>query len=569
MPAKKSTNKRFFKRTTSKRFSSSNNTKKSVGISLSSNSKPKQEVFPIEPKSSSPSDPQSSIFSSDYKPSTNPSPAQISDEQPADLSQQVQKSTQPQDVQTQQELTQPQSDFNNDTPAQTPSQPASMQTEVDELKKLIEQAKAKISHLEASPHEAEEPKIEQSNTPQVSQDTQSEDVIEAAPQPQDPEKFDGINTEDEKTQMIDEQINYVKRENAKLKHQLDLVKADFEKERDTFKKTIKNLKSELHRTQPVQENKFFSLSKDLREAVQSIKDLADSDIPDLPQPILADQIAGAHQPKNFNLTQSPPVVSADNTPPTPNSPPKIEEQPPAVDQTQTSNPVPPTEEKESAQPPQDQKKKTKAKLKEKKLLITGAAVIAILSLSGLASFKITSKPKIDQKLVDDVLEGQVQGIQMSGELPSAKSKVNEGVDKHADTPFDDIDWQLFEEQQFGMNVQYPHGLTERLHSEASITFLRKDSYLLKVQKIAVPLEVEEYWEQNKANYKTYNATETTFRNQPALLLENQEPGEFANNRYLLKVRDKIVDVSYPVSSPGFNENDMQMVDKMLNTLNLY
>jgi len=374
--------------------------------------------------------------------------------------------------------------------------------QISQLKDLIEQTSLKLQQLE----------VNQTQAP----------VNQPAPVQTDPEEFNGVSSEPEEHELIHESIQSLKRQNQKLKAQLELVQEEFEKEKKSLEKTIQKLKTDLHRTTPIQDNKFFSLSKELSEAVQAIKELS----PQAELPLTT--------PNNSPLlTQetpqpaSPQVIKADS-PPAETTPPK--------------------------------KKVTK----EKKLLITGGSLLALLSFGGFLSYKLTSTPSVDPKLVNDYInQGQVQGIQSSAS-PSAPT--NKQADKNAQQPFDQTKWETFKDSLLGVQLQYPVELTERLHSQQGITFLRSDGYLFKLQLFPTDLELEEFWEKQKDTGLAYEAEATQFKNLPALKLTLSDSAEYPGDRYLVKTSDGIFDIWYATQSDKFSHDDFQRVDYMLQSI---
>jgi hypothetical protein len=95
-----------------------------------------------------------------------------------------------------------------------------------------------------------------------------------------PESFDGISDDGEKLSLLEQQVIKENRRARKLEHEMALLKAEFEDEKKQLQHMVKDLKQELHRTAPLHDNKFFSLSKELRSAMDEISSINSGQTPE-------------------------------------------------------------------------------------------------------------------------------------------------------------------------------------------------------------------------------------------------------------------------------------------------
>ncbi len=373
-----------------------------------------------------------------------------------------------------------------------------------------------------------------------------------------PEKYDGIDGVNEERTLLKEQLKHFERENLKLKHQIDLLKADYEDEMKKTNATIRDLKSELHRTMPLTDNKLFTFSKDLRDVVNSVKALTEEELRDEVSDMSINDQAYAE------LT-SPPTVAIDL---------------PLTNKTLYAEKAPEpkqivkTEElkHESAEVEKSTKKisgKNPVSKKTKKIVLVSTAV-AILTF-GVGTFTLNQKPKVNQKIVDSYLQnnGQVQGATTSTDSKSVASVAPTMVKKEQKNnlvTYEETKWEVFRDEFLGLQIEYPGNAIDILHTGNTITFLRKGGYIFKAQRLQTEKTLDEYWESIKANGLQYKVEKTKLNIDEALHLVLDETVEFPGNRYLLKKGGFVYDLWYAVPNPAFDDDDMKRVDKMMESL---
>jgi hypothetical protein len=351
-----------------------------------------------------------------------------------------------------------------------------------------------------------------------------------------PEAFDGVSTQSEKLKLLEEQLMSENRRARKLEHEISLMRAEFEEEKRNLEHMIKDLKQELHRTAPLHDNKFFSLSKELRSAMDEISIISKPGLefdPSLP-------------------TQVSPIIKEQ----TPAPPPQAEAAPPGRTVTMAD-----IEQQAKAKKNGDKQVKNK-----KRAMITGVvAVTVIMLLTGTAGFTYFNKPAVDPLLVQEYLTkqgGSVAGAQTVSD-PDAVPTPNPGS---ALIPINQTVWETLTDPIFGIELQYPKNAVVLNRTDSNITFLRDSGYLFKLQQIETSLALEDYWEQIKATTLDYTVEKTSFKKNKALHLTLEGISEFPGNRYLIASGDFIYDVWYASESEKFTEDDIKRVQKMLESL---
>ena len=358
--------------------------------------------------------------------------------------------------------------------------------------------------------------------------------------------FNGVSDDNEEQLLLQKQLENLEKQNKQLKNQLEIIKKDFDKEKQGFEDKVKKLKGELHRTNPIQENKFFSFSKELREAVKAIESISDISVPSKGTEVVTSLDSDA-VPKPAN---SRTFTTLKDT---------AEQQKPQAKQPQKIlDAEPPPEE---AKPAETQEKKAKSKGKDKKLLATGVVLLVLLMVGGILSFTFSANAEVNQDLVDEYLNnGQVQGAQ-TGELSRA-SQDNKGIipDKNADLPFEDTQWELLEDRTLGLRVKYPGYLTQRLHSATGATFMRKESYLFKFQYVESDQSIEEYLQGNPKLTENYASQSAEINGKKGVQLTPLLELEYPAEKYFIKAVDRIYEFTFALPSDKFSEDDFKRVD---------
>lgn len=371
------------------------------------------------------------------------------------------------------------------------------------------------------------------------------------------QEFDGISDTEEQKELYSEAIDYERKKAKAIQEHLKMLEKEREDERKALEQEIKKLKHELHRTVPIQDNKFFSLSKQLRDAVKEIETIASQEGISLDQIRLSSTTA----PQETKPEASP-IFSAQ---------PKVETMPLKPVQPEKKVEVQPAKAEETSQQEPEEAKKS---LPKKKMLITGATAIVILMIiSGTIIKTITSEPTVDEDLVKQYLStqtGQVQGAQTANSTDPAQAQNQSAkVDpSQSEVTFEESVWEEFNDPSFGVVLQYPKNAVKPIRTESNITFIRKTGYLFKVQRIETALTLEEYWKQIKATSLNYTVTEDKFKGKPALKLELEDLADYPGDRFLVKEGNFIYDIWYATPSNSFIKDDVMRAEKMLASLSI-
>lgn len=377
-----------------------------------------------------------------------------------------------------------------------------------------------------------------------------------------PTQFDGISNSGEGYKLLHHEISTEQRKARELEERLKIIQMDFEQEKSQLTETINDLKRELHRTKPIHDNALFSLSRELRDTVKDMEQLMN-------ETSLTSQ---ANQ-----LPQSLPATQAALTQPTGQNPPPVAASPTVQPKTVTKTTAI-SKNEDTTSPKTENPDTTK---KKGKFLPTAIAFMLILVLlSGGTAFSIIKKPKVDQKIVEEYLQknsgGAVAGAHDTG-VPSQPQQTDSQDNTptqptmdtkklEADIPFEQTIWDTIKEPNFGIKVQYPTNTSEILKTDSNITFLRKNGYIFKVQRIETALSPEEYWKQIKATSLNYRDTKQKYLNREALFLEIDDVTDYPGNRYLVKEGNFLFDIWYAIEGSVFAADDVRRAKYMLDTL---
>ncbi len=410
--------------------------------------------------------------------------------------------------------------------------------EIEDIQNLIQQATKRLMELE---QKATETPIHEDEAP-----------IDA---------FDGISNPTEQVEMLSAQLERSQKEAKELKEKMFELERAQKHEKEQMNKTLHTMRKDMYRAAPLHDTKFFSLSNELKDALKAIETITETDL----ETIDLEAVASAPtlvlpQPDAAPAATTPPVAIPVSAP--------VSEKPKEIV-------------KEAQVEGANKAEATEPKKKKKKLLITGAAAVAVLMLlSGALSLQLKSGTDVDDALVEEYLkqqtEGDVAGIatenpaanaQTASAPPAqAQSQPTKFDQAQADVPFEQTIWDTFKEPIFGIEMEYPVNAVNIIKTDSSITFIRKNGYIFKVQRVETALELEEYWKQIKATSLNYKVTPKDFAKQKALHLELEDITDFPGDRYLVKVGDAIFDVWYATASEKFVADDMKRVEKMLSSM---
>lgn len=378
-----------------------------------------------------------------------------------------------------------------------------------------------------------------------------------------PGTFDGISNTSEKVELMEEQLLNEQRKAARLAHEMDLLKAEFEREKEKLEKNVKELKKELYRSAPLQDNRFFSLSRELKEAIGQIETISADLHQTLPTPAPVNTAPPVQPILKPSTVEAPPPVAAATKPP---SQPELKIVKRPVEKTE---PV-----QEAIQNPAEidaEKPKTSIKKKKKKLAITGAAAVTIMViLSAGASSALLSNPKVDESLVQEYLgqDGQVQGSTNEDGSPAQSPKKDNQELLFSSVPFDQTIWETFSDPIFGVSTEYPVNASEMVKTDSNVTFRRLNGFIFKIQRVDTSLNLDDYWTQIKASNLEHEVDRKTFKGKDALHLTLTEKTDYPGDRYLIKNGEVIFDVWYAKASDKLTQDDVKRAEKMLESFRI-
>lgn len=397
--------------------------------------------------------------------------------------------------------------------------------EISRISQMIKQASAKLAQLE------EQKRIQEEEAARSRHD--------------EVEEFDGMDDDEEK-EMLREQLEQYRMANNRLKKEMTSLKTEFEEEKSKLERDIHKLRNETGKFKPVADNKLFSFSTELSEAIKAIDSLKDPNFTPVASEVVIKADELPPEPKTILLDVDKPVVAT----PAPVATPTVVE------------PEKPKPEAAATEVAPDNKKS-----KEKKLLVTGVTVLVVMFGGGALSYALTSKPAVDGRLVEEYLENnptQVLGAQ------SPKASVPDGIvaDKNSDAAYDETQWADYRDPVMGFSVRYPANVTERLHTSSSVTFMRKDSFIFKINRYTSDKSVAEYWESIKDKGVKYEAEEITFVGQPALKLELQEIVQYPGDRYLVMYDGVVYDIWFATDPGVYGADDVKRAKDMLDSFRI-
>jgi len=367
------------------------------------------------------------------------------------------------------------------------------------------------------------------------------------------EAFDGVSDLSEQKELYTEAIDYERKKKKVIEEQVKLLEIEHQKEKHVLEQEIRNLKNELHRTSPIQNNKFFSLSKDLRDAVADIEKIAAFEGIDLARAVVKPSEVKVVPLAADAIQQIPYQASSVPTPP-----------PAPLVPTPAPAATPEEKKPDVVKPPEQVEKK---ELPKQKMMITGAvATVLLLVVGSVAVSGFLKKPAVDPKIVNKYMTEQAAG-QVQG-ATTGDANQQEVDPSQSNVTFEESVWSEFKDVQFGVLLQYPKNAVKAIRTDSNITFIRKTGYLFKIQRIETSLTAEEYWKQIKATSLNYTSTADKFKNKPALKLELEDMTDYPGDRYLVKDGDFIYDIWYATPSNNFSKDDIQRTEKMLASLSL-
>ncbi len=385
----------------------------------------------------------------------------------------------------------------------------------------------------------------------------------------------------------------------KIAAQLKEMQQQFEKEKEKMETTIHVLKKEISHQQPLRENKFFSISKELKDITEAMNRLVENEAFDTTSPTVIQptvitstgQTSSADISKQIQVIAGKTEASEQPTKESQNAESKPQTESQAITQTDSIAPVNQdtshTPVKADTVPVADEMKPKPKKRIPKPIAILATTLLLMGCIGGLVWYSFNKKPEVSTQLIQEYLppdaktpsptsapqeEKKIDSSENKEQTttPPSPTKVQGATDEkyiesQADVSYDETLWDAFKDPTIGVEINYPKNAVNVVKTETSLTFLRKTGYIFKVQVFETALDVNEYWKSIKANSLNYKIKETTFREEKALFLELEDMSDYPGDRYLIKRGDYVFDVWYATYSNTLSDDDMKRVEVMLNS----
>jgi hypothetical protein len=383
---------------------------------------------------------------------------------------------------------------------------------------------------------------------------------EVALKPSSKREFNGIDSLEEQEEVYSRALHYQRDKTKSVEEQIKDLEQEKDKEKRALEAQIRELRRELHRTAPLHDTKFFSLTKQLEEAITDLNKVAEASESSLQQ--IAGVVPNREQPLGAEALSMPSI------------PEQATERMPAPVQPSPAIPSPVASDPKTVQPPPAETQKRN--LSKNKVMLTGAAAVVLLFLISGAVASVVAEPKVDEELVAQYLTaqsgkvaGQVQGAETGGLGDTAAVSDAPAIDPaQAEVTFDETVWEDFNDPTFGIMLQYPKNAVKPVRTDSNVTFIRKTGYLFKIQRIETSLTVDEYWKQIKSTSLNYTESEDTFKGKKALKLTLEDAADYPGNRYLIREGGFVYDIWYATKTAAFTDDDLARVEKMLASLSI-
>lgn len=203
-----------------------------------------------------------------------------------------------------------------------------------------------------------------------------------------------------------------------------------------------------------------------------------------------------------------------------------------------------------------------------KLLVRAAIFILVIAAGGIA-YRVNNAENLRQMYTSKAKES-VESAKVK-DTPDGFNNIDPEVkyrEAYADLPFADTVWTSYKDGDLGIVLEYPKNTSFRLKpvGSSNLWFLRKDGYLLKVEKIETDQSLQQYSESITSTVK-YTVEAANVRNHDTLHLILDDNLPVRGNVYLVKMDGNIIyKIWYKTYAPNENVDDEQRVKRMLDTL---
>ncbi len=203
-------------------------------------------------------------------------------------------------------------------------------------------------------------------------------------------------------------------------------------------------------------------------------------------------------------------------------------------------------------------------------------VFVVIIAGSIIGYKLNNANKLRETYIaqaKNVYANNAQNSAGDTTPDEFKSKSTESKYKEAyiDMPFADTVWDNMSNPSFGIKLSYPRSTSYKFQSVDgnSVIFLRKDGYLMKIEKIAFAAPLDQYITNSFKTNVGYMTEITTIKKTPAVLLTQNEQLAVNGNIYLYKPdNNTIIKIWYKTFAKDEDRDDKQRVAKMLDSIEI-
>ena len=376
--------------------------------------------------------------------------------------------------------------------------------------------------------------------------------------------FDSAELEN-KIKFLESEFKHQLEKEKELKQELETIKEQLKLQKKQLSEELEELRKQFSQPPAAEQNTFSGISQELTKVLKEMGDLVD---------------------------QGPSSSSADSAAP---AEPKPAVDQPAPQATEKTQPVADTKPSDDKTEKEDAPAKASGRFaflaKRKKLVYLIAGLLLTAGVLAAGWFYMTKPAQVDPELVQQYApnsppaeeqsaapqpDNNSDTTQPAAEASAAEQTQVQGAatqsndtyaESQVDLPFNQTQWEEHKDPFFGIRLEYPVNTSNLIKTESNMTVLRKEGYILRIQKLQTALEPEEYWKQIKARSLKYKAIPTEFKGYPALKLELEEFAQYPGDRYLVKpTEDLLYDIWYATSSDKLSDDDAKRVDVMLDSI---
>lgn len=202
-----------------------------------------------------------------------------------------------------------------------------------------------------------------------------------------------------------------------------------------------------------------------------------------------------------------------------------------------------------------------------KLVVRAAIFILVVAGAGLA-YRISNANKLREMYTSKAQETVTQTKVQQAPDGFEQNPEDKYKEAYADAAFADTIWTNYKDPDLGVVLDYPQNTSYRLKPIGSnnLWFLRKNGYLLKIEKIETEQSLDQYMQGITSGVK-YKVESANVRNRNTLHLVLEDDLPVKGNIYLVQMDQGIIyKIWYKTFAENEDPDDQQRVKKMLDTL---